>query len=442
MLSSVEPTAKARFGPGYLKAPYRRGRKTMHEIESLLKRWEAAGLLDAATAARIRNHELAHAPGTTAAGEQGAKSESVVTRISWQGITALILGAILLACGVVLFVSAHWDELGRGGRFALVLAMVAVFHVAGGLTRDKYYGLGTALHAVGTVATGAAIALTGQIFNMDEHWPAAVLMWALAALAGWALLRDQAQQTLALLLMPAWMLSEFAYYSGTHIGVAGYAGRMLFVWAVLYLTFFVCGRRKVVQGILFAVSAVASITGVILMLESWNSWSADQTFLPFSLRVWAWIAIAAVPLAVAAFHGHKGLVPIAAALAVTIALPWCYYLKEYSYGWSGYTHTQYNAAPNLAAHLLVAGFAVFLCWWGVRLGSRLLVNFGIVGFAIVVAWFYFSDILGKLGRSLGLIGLGVLFLAGGWALEKLRRRITAGMGKGSDVSGVSQGDSQ
>ena len=179
----------------------------MHEIESQLKRWEAAGLLDAATAARIRHHELALEERTPYANEAGAKSESAVTRISWQGITALILGAILLACGVVLFVSAHWDELGRGGRFALVLAMVAVFHVAGGLTRDKYYGLGTALHAVGTVATGAAIALTGQIFNMDEHWPAAVLMWALAVLAGWALLRDQAQQTLALLLVPAWMLS-------------------------------------------------------------------------------------------------------------------------------------------------------------------------------------------------------------------------------------------
>ena len=29
----------------------------------------------------------------------------------------------------------------------------------------------------------------------------------------------------------------------------------------------------------------------------------------------------------------------------------------------------------------------------------------------------------KLGRSLGLIGLGVLFLAGGWALERMRRQI-------------------
>ena len=110
----------------------------MHDIESQLKRWEAAGLLDAVTAARIRSHELALEYKTRTADDGGAGSKKAA-RISWQGVTALILGAILLACGVVLFVSAHWDEMGPGARFALVLAMVAVFHVAGGLTRDKYY---------------------------------------------------------------------------------------------------------------------------------------------------------------------------------------------------------------------------------------------------------------------------------------------------------------
>ncbi len=92
--------------------------------------------------------------------------------------------------------------------------MVAVFHLAGGFVRKGFLGLSTTLHAVGTVSTGAAIALVGQIFNIQEHWPAAVLMWALAALAGWVLLRDQAQQTLTLLLVPAWMLSELSFQHG------------------------------------------------------------------------------------------------------------------------------------------------------------------------------------------------------------------------------------
>jgi hypothetical protein len=51
-----------------------------------------------------------------------------------------------------------------------------------------------------------------------------------------------------------------------------------------------------------------------------------------------------------------------------------------------------------------------------------------VWFALAVGWFYFSDLYDKMGRSLGLIGLGVLFLAGGWVLEKTRRGLMARMG--------------
>ncbi len=66
-------------------------------------------------------------------------------------------------------------------------------------------------------------------------------------------------------------------------------------------------------------------------------------------------------------------------------------------------------------------------WWGVRTQAKALVNYGMVAFAIVVVWFYFSDVMGKLDRSLGLILLGVLFLAGGWVLEVTRRRLVRSM---------------
>ena len=89
----------------------------MADIESLLNRWQTAGVLDTAAATRIRAFE-----------EEQAKPGG----LRWQGMVALILGAILLGCGVVLFVSAHWDELGPAARFAIVIAMVAIFHLAGG----------------------------------------------------------------------------------------------------------------------------------------------------------------------------------------------------------------------------------------------------------------------------------------------------------------------
>jgi uncharacterized membrane protein len=385
----------------------------MADIESLLNRWQSAGVLDAGVVASIRAFE---------------EKQEKPGGLRWQGLVALILGAILLACGVALFVSAHWDQLGPGARYAIVIALVSIFHLAGGYVRGGFPGMSTTLHAVGTLSTGAAIALVGQIFNIQEHWPAAVLMWALAALVGWMLLRDQAQQTLTLLLVPAWMISEIAFRANWRIGLNVYAGRFLFVWAILYLTFFLGSQKKIVQDILFAAAAIAATVGTVLMLDGWESWSAQQSYIPFSIRVWAWIALAALPLVIAAFHGHKGLMPVALAVVYSIALPWCYRSWTESYdpfnaGKQVYVRTE----PNLAAHALVAAFAILLCWWGVRMASKALVNLGIVGFAVAVGWFYFSNIFDKVGRSLGLIGLGVLFLAGGWALEKMRRRILAGM---------------
>ncbi|MGC1463140.1 MAG: DUF2157 domain-containing protein [Terracidiphilus sp.] len=386
----------------------------MADIESLLNRWQTAGVLDAPATARIRAFE---------------EKQEKPSGLRWQGMVALILGAILLACGVALFVSAHWDELGPVARFAIVIAMVSIFHLAGGFVRKDFLGLSTTLHAVGTLSTGAAIALVGQIFNIQEHWPAAVLMWALAALTGWILLRDQAQQTLTLLLFPAWMLCELSFQMEGRIGEDVYLGRFLFVWAIFYLTFFLGSKHKIVKGILFAAAAIAAAVGTGMMLDGWQSWSADQSLVPFSTRVWAWIALAALPLVIAAFHGHKGLIPPALAVVYSIALPWCHrtWTETMDWGNRGGKHVWTRTEPNLAAHALVAAFALFLCWWGVRMASKALVNLGIVGFAVTVAWFYFSDIFDKVGRSLGLIGLGVLFLAGGWALEKMRRRILAGM---------------
>jgi len=442
----------------------------MADFESFVNRWQTAGVLDAEAARRIRAYE---------------NEQQKPSGLRWQGLVALILGAILLACGVALFVSAHWDKISPGARFAVVLAMVSLFHLGGAWTRELFRGLSTALHAVGTLSTGAAIALVGQIFNIEEHWPAAVLMWALAALAGWILLRDEAQQTLTLLLFPAWIFSEFVYYAEGHIGEDVFVGRFMIVWAVLYLTFFLGSKRKIVHGILFVAAAIAAKAGTVILLEGWSSWG-DKTYISLGLQTWGWVDFAAIPLLFAVFKFRKSAIPVAAAIAFSAALPWCQRSWTESYNYGDVHNSSVRYEPNLAAHALVAAFAVFIIWWGfrhlspvlaglgvlwfaiaalwlsfshlfgdfsrvlvsqileaaaalfvvwwgVRLANKILVNLGVVGFAIVVVWFYFSDIFDKLDRSLGLIGIGILFLAGGWALERTRRNLMAGMKK-ADVS--------
>jgi peptidoglycan/LPS O-acetylase OafA/YrhL len=59
------------------------------------------------------------------------------------------------------------------------------------------------------------------------------------------------------------------------------------------------------------------------------------------------------------------------------------------------------------------------------------INLGMAGFALTVVIFYFSNVMDKLGRSVSLIGLGVLFLFGGWALERTRRVLVARVSGGA-----------
>jgi len=122
--------------------------------ERYLDRWTSGGLIDPSTAERIRAYE-----------SEQEKSQG----LRWPVLIAIAFGGLLLGAGVLLFVAAHWDTLAPAYRFALVLLLVAVFHVAGALVWERFSVLSTTFHAVGTVCLGAGIFLAGQIFNLQEH---------------------------------------------------------------------------------------------------------------------------------------------------------------------------------------------------------------------------------------------------------------------------------
>jgi uncharacterized membrane protein len=140
-------------------------------LEKQLERWLSAGVLDAGAAARIRAFE---------------QSQASSERLRWPVLLALALGGITLCAGVLLFVAAHWDELSPAWRFSLVLLLVAAFPVAGTFTSERFPALSVTFYTIGTVCVGAGVFLAAQIFNLQEHWPNGILLWAIGALAGWS----------------------------------------------------------------------------------------------------------------------------------------------------------------------------------------------------------------------------------------------------------------
>src|SRR6266436_2340931 len=157
------------------------------ELERSLRRWTEAQLLDPQQAGKIR------------AFEAGQASQR---RASWLVVVAVVFGGVMLAAGVLLFVSAHWDELSPSQRMTLLVLAVAGFHTAGAFSSERFPTLGVTMHAVGTISLGGAIFLAGQIFNMQEHWPSGFLLWAMGAIAGWLLLGDWPHLALAAVLTP------------------------------------------------------------------------------------------------------------------------------------------------------------------------------------------------------------------------------------------------
>jgi uncharacterized membrane protein len=349
--------------------------------EQILTKWQNAGLIDAEAAARIREFE---------------NRESKSGGLRWPAIAAIALGGIMLAAGVLLFVSAHWEEIAPSSRFALAIFMVAILHAAGAFAGTRMEAMATALHGIGTASLGAGIYLCGQIFNMSEHWPSAILTWAAGAWIGWALRRDWVQLAFAALLTPAWLGAEW---------VDWHPANDRFVFSILSqgmlllsITYFSAANSKP----LLWIGGIALIPWTIaLALANTSASKVDGEFLGYA-------AAYSLPLLLAIVLRRKlaWINGISAVWVLILSLVASSGENPFLYFWCG-----------LGAAGLVA--------WGLaeRRGER--INLGMVGFAITILFFYFSSVMDKLGRSASLIGLGVLFLAGGWALEMLRRRLIA-----------------
>jgi uncharacterized membrane protein len=354
---------------------------------SRLELWRDAGVVDSATVERIVEYE---------------RSAGRALRSQWPVILILILGALLTGAGVLLFVSASWDLLPPFWRIALLAVLIAAFHGAGAWLAGRSEALSSALHTLGTVSLGAGIALTGQIFNMAEQWPSAILLWAAGALAGYLLLRNWPQLTLLAVLAPMWIASEWL----TRYPLQGRrpAFPFLLLLALVYLSAPRAGLSSSGRRALCGLGAIAVLPlgfgAAVFLLE-------DRTSAPATdlLTRMEWLLAFLLPLSVALLlRGRDAWISAVAAFWVallSVAAMW---------------HS------NLLVHALCAIGSAGLIVWGLHESRGERVNLGVAGFAVTVLSFYFSTVMDKLARSASLFGLGMLVLAGGWFLERVRRK--------------------
>jgi uncharacterized membrane protein len=366
------------------------------DLPQKLEQWVDAGLIDQQTADRIRAFE----------------SNPVASGMRWPVMLAIAFGAIMVGAGVLLFVAAHWDDLSPAQRFLLVLGMTSGFHLAAGLLMPRLRALGLALHGVGTVSLGGGIFLAGQIFNLQEHWPGGILLWAIGAALSWIVLRDWVQATLTALLIPAWIASEWSVRAQHFRSNEIILLEFLTLLAVTYLGALRGHDQSSFRRALTWIGGIAILpASAILAAIGHDGYYGNRAVsMSIGLRVIAFLGAFVLPLLVAFLLRGR-----AVAWNMAFAL-WVFLV--------GLLDSR-DVFESLAVYALYAVGACLLVAWGLQEQRKERINLGVAGFAITIIVFYFSTVMDKLGRSASLIAFGLLFLLGGWKLEQLRRKLVA-----------------
>jgi hypothetical protein len=252
------------------------------------------------------------------------------------------------------------------------------------------------------------------------------MLWAIGAIIGWWLLRDPVQGALSAILAPAWLAGEWhvRVVDVHHRGMSIEAGFILMT-AIVYFGAVHGSHNSGFRRALMWIGGLAFIPSVIALTfaaeedaRTWQWWWSGRHIVPIgiALKTVGWLMAIGLPFAFAwTLRRKDALVHIGSALWIA-GLVWIGY-------WLGP-----DRSPLFYLWCLVGAIAMIA--WGVRESRKERVNLGMASFALTVIAFYFSSVLDKFGRSTALISMGLLFLLGGWALEKTRRRLIARISDG------------
>ena len=156
-------------------------------LEADLARWESDGVIPPAAVAAIRVALPPLAPGINIA------------------VVVAIVGGLLIAAAFLAFVAAHWTEITRLPRLAMLFAGILSAHGLGAwFARAGHPVLADLCAAVGAIIFGAAIALVGQMYHLGGDFAGGMLLWAVGALAAATLTGSRGALAVALAAASIW----------------------------------------------------------------------------------------------------------------------------------------------------------------------------------------------------------------------------------------------
>jgi uncharacterized membrane protein len=343
------------------------------------------------------------------------------------------VGAILVVGGIMLLVGAHWDEIPRGIKIAVGLALMIGAHGAGWYLREVqgvYRKSGEALHLVGSGLFLANIALIGQIYHLSSRLPNAFLLWCAGIAALPWLLRSKAQHVLFLIAFGIWFGMEINDRSSIiFFGDDEYQLLLYAALGLVYLGAGYCLRRS-----RFADFAGPTEKLGLLAMQTFAFPMTWQVFYKSERSVgqispWVFPILCLLALALLA-----GGIPRLSNLTRQWRLTWGLALAGVGALLAGelYMAPQWNqiitgASPHTEYQWLCSMALFVFCLLQIQVGvqqrSRFTVNLGVAFIALHILSVYLN-LFGSMARTgLMFVVSGVFLIAFGIFLEKRRRSL-------------------
>jgi uncharacterized membrane protein len=343
------------------------------------------------------------------------------------------VGAVLIVCGIILLISAHWDQIPRGIKIVVGLALMLGAHGAGWYLREIqgiYRKTGEALHLVGSGLFLGNIALIGQIYHLSSRLPNAFLLWWAGIGALPWLLRSKAQHILCLLAFGLWFGMEIndrgsiIYFGENQFQILLYAALGL-----VYLGLGYCLRRTSFAefagpteklGLLAAQSFAFPLTWEIFYENGATVGGASPWVFPGLLILALVLGTIGIPRLGDLDRQWRWTWGLALA-GVTALLAGEFYFAP---RWTGFFATNSEVGGyHWLCSIALFTFCLVQIQAGVLARSQFMVNLGVAFVALHISAVYLN-LFGSMART-GLMFLvsGVFLIVFGIFLEKRRRTL-------------------
>lgn len=347
-------------------------------------------------------------------------------RLGWFTTAVSIVGAIVLAAGIVLLFAANWDTMPSWFRSGAVFAGMAAAYGIGYVLMERYgmQRLGSAFLLLGVLLYEAGLFLLAQIYNMPVGSPILLLLAAIGAFPLAYLFGSKIILLLGIGNFAGWAIGELAqqYEDWPRVGYA------LIIVATLGVGLYTVGRLHGLRRELAQFSETFSFPGLLIVMgltyvfsfdEPWRS-MLDNGVKPYAAPGLVYVSLGLAGALVTAqwalqerdveAHIDAGARVALLALAATVAT-WP--------GWTGYAVVFNGVYFAIAAGLVTRGYLR---------GDERYVNAGLLAVAIGLLTRYVDVFWSLLAGSAFFIVGGVLLLAVAFALERMRRELLRAMG--------------